>query len=170
MKFIIMLWLLTAGAGVSYAIHEERNNRIKLLKEMEQSLGKLTYYMYEWRMPFEEALAQMLKEPFPIFHIFYEKVLEEVLIRNRGNIDELWHEESRTFLQSTSIQKEVKELWATCFTNIPIEPDALQKCIEHKREQIQAYLFDLQDKYKVERKLVWTLGLCTSAFLCLIIM
>lgn len=169
MKFIMMLWILTAGAGVSYAVYEERNNRIRVLKEMEQSLGKLRYFMYEWRMPFEEALTQILKESFPTFHTFYESVLSEVLKRECVNIGELWGEKSNDFLQGVSLHKQIRELWASCFTNIPMEPEALNNALEYKRAQLQAYLSDLQDKYKTEKKLVWTLGLFTSTFLCLII-
>ena len=169
MKWIIMLWLFTAGFGISYAVYEERNHRIRLLKEMEQSLGKLAYFMYEWRLPLEEALTQMLKEPFPLFGCFYKKILEEVVKRNVGNIGELWEKNSLNYFQNISLQKTIKELWAGCFINIPMEPEELKKGLEHKREQLKAYLTDLQDKYKLEQKLVWTLGLCTSAFLCLII-
>lgn len=169
MKWIIMLWLLTAGFGVSYAVYEERTNRIKLLKEMEQSLGKLSYFMHEWRMPLEEALTQLLKESFPMFRSFYESVLEEVLQRKVENIGELWKRKSQDYFESTTLQKEIKEMWTDCFINIPMEPEALNNGLLYKREQLKAYLADLQDKYRMEQKLVWTFGLCMSVFLCLII-
>jgi len=160
---------MAAGAGVSYAVYEERNNRVRLLKEMEQSLGKLAYYMCEWRMPLEEAFIDILKEPYPMLIPFYKSVLEDVLKRNVENMGELWKRKSEVFLENTSLEKAIKELWAGCLCNIPIEPEALKMGFQYKREQLQAYLTDLQDKYKVEQKMVWTLGLCTSAFLCLII-
>ena len=170
MKWIIILWLLIAGTGVSYGIYEERNHRIKCLKEMELSLGKLTYFMCEWRMSFEEALHQILRERLPMMRSFYEMVLEDVLKRSSATIGELWYENGMKYLKDIAIQTEMKELWLGCFDNIPLEPEALKVCLNHKRNELNAYLEALQDKYKTEQKLVWTLGVCSSAFLCLMIL
>ncbi len=169
MKLVIMLWLVTAGAGVSYAIYMERQNRLKLLNEMQQGLEKLVYFMYQWRMPAEEAFAKMVKEPFPMLHPFFTEMLEEIIKREVENLGDLWFSKSEIFFERTSIQKEIQEVWCNCFLNIPMEPGDLQRTILMKKEVIETYLKTLQDKYRVEQKLVWTLGLCTSAFLCLII-
>ena len=170
MKGIIILWLLVAGTGVSYGIYEERNHRIKYLKEMEQSLAKLTYFMCEWRMPFEEALQQVLRERLPMMRSFYEVVLEDVLKRTSATIGDLWYENGMKYLKDIAIQTDIKELWSGCFENIPLEPEALKVGLEHKRNELKAYLQTLQVKYKTEQKLVWTLGVCSSAFLCLMIL
>ena len=170
MKWIIILWLLIAGTGVSYGIYEERNHRIKCLKEMELSLGKLTYFMCEWRMSFEEALHQILRERLPMMRSFYEIVLEDVLKRSSATIGELWYENGMKYLKDIAIQTEMKALWSGCFENIPLEPEALKVGLNHKRNELNAYLEALQDKYKTEQKLVWTLGVCSSAFLCLMIL
>lgn len=169
MKVIVMLWLMTAGVGISYAVYEERKNRIKLLKEMEESLGKLAYFMYEWRMPAEEAFLKMSKEAFPMLQSLFIEVLEGIQKRRVENLGELWNTASNKAFETMMLDEEIKELWCDCFLNIPIEPEALQKSIGSKRERLQTYLKELQDKYKVEQKLVWTLGLCVSGFLCLII-
>lgn len=169
MKAIIMLWLMTAGLGVSYAIYEERKNRLKLLQEMEQSLGKLVYFMYQWRMPAEEAFTKMLRESFTMLHPFFVKVLEGIKRRNVENLGNLWKLESDNFFDATTMDKEIKEIWSNCFLNIPLEPEALQKSVLLIREEIQIHLESLRNKYKMEHRLIWTLGVCTSAFLCLII-
>ena len=57
MKWAVFIWLLAAGMGVSCSIVTERQKKIRFLKEVEYSLRKLTYYMYQWRMPIKEALA-----------------------------------------------------------------------------------------------------------------
>ncbi len=169
MKLVIMLWLMTAGTGVSYAVYEERKNRLKLLNEMEQSLDKLAYFMYQWRMPAEEAFTKILKESFPMLQPFFSQVLEGIQKREVENLGELWLIKSKLFLETISLEKEIKEIWSACFLNIPMEPEDLQKTIHMKKQSIQTYLESLRDKYKMEQKLVWTLGVCASAFLCLII-
>lgn len=169
MKWIVMLWLITAGLGISCAVYEERKSRIKLLKEMEQSLGKIAYFMYEWRMPTEEAFLKIIKEPFSMLNSFFIEVLEGIQKRTVENLGELWNTASDKLFEGVILEKEIKELWSDCFLNIPMEPEALHKSIGSKRDELQTYLMSLQDKYKVEQKLVWTLGVCVSGFLCLII-
>lgn len=169
MKVIVMLWLITAGFGVSCAVYEERKDRIKILKEMEQSLGKLAYFMYEWRMPTEEAFLKISKEAFPELNSFFAEVLEGIQRKDVNNLGDLWIVASNKLFERVLLENEIQELWRACFLNIPTEPEALQKSIEGKRRELQTYLMALQDKYKVEQKLVWTLGLCVSGFLCLII-
>ena len=62
MKVLLVIWLLSAGIGVSYSVISERKKRVEFLGTMEQDLKKLAYYMCEWRLPVEEAVGRMLKE------------------------------------------------------------------------------------------------------------
>ena len=62
MKWLITVWLLAAGTGVSYSIVTERKNMLQRLKEMEHSMRRLAYYMYQWRMPVKEAVEHAAKE------------------------------------------------------------------------------------------------------------
>ena len=55
MKVLLVIWLLSAGIGVSYSVISERKKRVEFLGTMEQDLKKLAYYMCEWRLPVEEA-------------------------------------------------------------------------------------------------------------------
>lgn len=169
MKMICMLWIMTAGVGISYAIYEERQHRLKLLCEMEKSLEKLAYFMYDWRMSTEEAFVKILKEPFPNLMSLFLEILEEIRKREVINLGVLWKQKSSTYFETTTLEKDIKETWCDLFLNIPMEPEDLKRSILGKRDHIKSYLGFLQDKYKEEQKLVWTLGLCASAFLCLII-
>ena len=49
MKVLLVIWLFSAGIGVSYSVISERKNRIEFLSTMEQDLKELAYYMCEWR-------------------------------------------------------------------------------------------------------------------------
>ena len=169
MKFIIMLWLLMGGCGISYAVYEERKKRLQLLKEMIQSLEKMAYFMCVWRMPLEEALAQMQNVPLPILHSFYQDILEEVLARREENVGTLWQRKSESFFSFASLSLPIKELWSASFINLGMEPEVIKSNFDYKIAELRVYFTEFEEKYKTEGRLVWTLGVCASLFLCLII-
>ena len=50
-----------------------------------------------------------------------------------------------------------------------MEPEALNKRLTERAERIADYVLELQEKYKGEQKLVFTMGFFVSAFFCLIL-
>lgn len=169
MRFIAMLWLVTAGAGCSYAILQERQEKLNLLKEMEYSLEKLAYFMYQWKMPVEEAFHHVAEEEYGMLRVFYQKLTEELDRRKAGNLGVLWKEKSNLIWQNWKLSKNLETLWNSLFLHMPMEPERLYTTLRQKTEEIAEVRRELQEKYKGEQKLVWTLGVSASVFLCLIL-
>ena len=167
-KWIVVVWLLIAGAGVSYSIVAERRKEIRHLKKMEHSLKRLAYYMYHWRMPIREAVEQTAKEEEGVLYSFYEGVkrgLEERKIQDFGT---LWKEES-SLLWQQKLPDCIKKIWSNGFVHIPMEPEALHRRLTQKADEIAEYTEKLQEKYKGEQRMVFTMGFFVSAFLCLML-
>ncbi len=169
MKWFMAIWLVTAGIGFSFSVVAERKKQVQLLKEMEHSLTRLAYYMYQWRMPVEEALKHTSEEEKDILQEFYQGILLALQERQTENLGQLWQEESKRLLQNTKFSEEIKRLWQDCFIHIPMEPEELHRKLSLRVEEIEARRISMQEKYKSEQRLVLTMGFFTSAFLCLIL-
>lgn len=169
MKWLIAIWLLCAGAGVSFSIIKERTCRITLLKEMEQSLKKLAYYMYQWKMPAEEAFRHVAVEEQGGLFCFYQAMYTSLTEKKAENLSALWQEKSSLYIDRRDLQEKVWLYWQECFSHIPMEPEALNKRLFLRAEEIAACRAGLEEKYKGEQKLVLTLGLFTGAFICLVL-
>ena len=152
----MVVWLLAAGTGVSYSVVAERRNRLSQLGEMEHSLKRLAYYMYQWRLPIKDAIAYAAKEEKDVLQKFYLGLHETLVQQQTEDFDMLWQEESG-------------KIWNESFVNIPMEPEALNKRLTERAERIADYVLELQEKYKGEQKLVFTMGFFVSAFFCLIL-
>lgn len=169
MKWIIAIWLICAGSGVSFSVVSERKRRVDLLKEMENSLKKLTYYMYQWKMPVEEAFKHVAGEEKGRLKEFYRIMHEALTEKTAENLGDLWQENSSRYLEKEKLERTVWTKWQECFLHIPMEPEALNKRLLLRAEEINAYRVELEGKYKGEQKLVLTLGVFVGAFLCLIL-
>ena len=168
MKVLLVIWLLSAGIGVSYSVISERKKRIECLGTMEQDLKKLAYYMCEWRLPVEEAVGRMIKEDSQ-FGVFYEAIHKRIRERYVDDFGELWCEESKGLLTGVSLSEEIKILWRDTFSQIPMEPEAVKRQLYLKSEMLSEKRRALEEKYKGEQRLVLSMGFFVSAFLCLIL-
>lgn len=172
MKWFAALWLLCAGVGISYSIVKERKYRIVQLEQMADTLKKLAYYMYQWKMPLKEALEHTYKEEQSWLQEFYTALIQEVKIRTKEDFGTIWLEQSKQFLEKqhalTGISKEIRDIWQESFLHIPMQPEALWHSLIQKAEKIMLYKKTLQETYKQEQRLVFTMGFFVSAFLCLI--
>ena len=168
MKGLLVIWLLSAGIGVSYSVISERKKRIEFLAAMEQDLKKLAYYMCEWRMPVEEVVRQMIKEDSR-FHTFYEGIHKNISKKYVDDFEKLWCEESGKLLAGVKLAEETKALWSDCFLHMPMEPEAMKKQLFLKSEMLSEKRRALEEKYKGEQRLVLSMGFFVSAFLCLIL-
>lgn len=169
MKWMVVIWLLSAGVGLSYSVVKERNRQVEFLRQMEHSLRQLAYFMHQWRMPVEEAVRHVAKEENGILFAFYSEMLHALADRRVEDFGRLWQEKSICLLQKEKFPDEIKKLWSDSFLHIPMEPEALNRRLILRTEEINSHLADMQEKYKGEQKLVLTLGFFTSAFLCLIL-
>lgn len=163
----MVVWLLAAGTGVSYSVVAERRNRLSQLGEMEHSLKRLAYYMYQWRLPIKDAIAYAAKEEKDVLQKFYLGLHETLVQQQTEDFDMLWQEESGKIWNH--IPEEIQRIWNESFVNIPMEPEALNKRLTERAERIADYVLELQEKYKGEQKLVFTMGFFVSAFFCLIL-
>lgn len=186
MKCFVVVWLLLAGIGVSYSIVAERQRKVRLLKEMGHSLNRLAYYMYQWRMPVKEAIAHVAKEEKGILCEFYKKLGDTLAERQVEDFGILWQEQSNSLWKEqsselvlgkahrgsvTGINSGYKEIWAAwsdTFINLPMEAEALKRMLLLRAEEIEARSVEIEQKYKGEQKLVFTMGFFVSAFFCLI--
>lgn len=172
MKWLVAVWLLVAGVGVSYSVVAERRNTLHQLGEMEHSLKRLAYYMYQWRMPVKDAVAHVAKEEQEFLHGFYLGIQEKLVKRQTEDFGILWQEESCRMWKRMCPGKrreEIRKIWSDCFVHIPMEPEALNKRLTERAEKIADYTMELQEKYKGEQRLVFTMGFFVSAFFCLIL-
>lgn len=169
MKWFMVIWLLTAGIGFSFSVVTERKKELQFLKEMEHSLARLAYYMYQWRMPVEEAVAHTCEEEKGVLLDFYKSIIFYLKERQTEDLGQLWQEKSKELFQKIKLSEEIKKLWQECFFHIPTEPEALHKRLSLRIEEIEAHRISMQEKYKSEQRLVLTMGFFTSAFLCLIL-
>lgn len=178
MKWFVVIWMILAGIGMSYSIVSERQKKVQLWKEMEQSLKKLAYYMGQWRMPVREAIMQVAREERGVLHAFYinlGKILEK---QQEEDFGKLWQEQSSGLWKGQiHLQlggevecacRNMRTLWTDAFVKIPIEPEALNHSLLLRAEEIEAHRREIEGKYKGERKLVFTMGFFVSAFFCLI--
>lgn len=177
MKWLLSIWLLTAGIGVSYHVVVERRQKIKFLKEMEQSIGKMAYYMYQWHMPMKEVLFQMAREEKGILKTYYGKLRSALEEHKTEDFGRLWKEQSYSLWQEKcgerncfgrSFGQEIRDVWAEAFFNMPMEPKAINRELQLRMDQIKIHREALEEKYKGEQKLVFTMGFFVSAFFCLI--
>lgn len=169
MKWLIVIWLLAAGVGVSYSVVAERRNMLRQLGEMGHSLKRLAYYMYQWRMPVKDAVAHAAKEEQEFLHSFYLGIQEKLIKRQTEDFGILWQEESCEIFKSCHLPEEIRKIWSDSFVHIPMESEALNKRLTERAEKIADYAVELQEKYKGEQRLVFTLGFFVSAFFCLIL-
>ena len=168
MKVLLVIWLLSAGIGVSYSVISERKKRVEFLGTMEQDLKKLAYYMCEWRLPVEEAVGRMLKEGSR-FGVFYEVIHKRIREKYVDNFEKLWCEESKILLSGVTLSEEIKILWRETFSHLPMEPEAVKRQLYLKSEMLSEKRRALEEKYKGEQRLVLSMGFFVSAFLCLIL-
>ena len=168
MKVLLVIWLLSAGIGVSYSVISERKKRIEFLSTMEQDLKELAYYMCEWRLPVEEAVGRMIKEGSS-FVFFYDAIHKRIRERVTDDFGKLWCEESKSLLTGVTLSEEIKILWKDTFSHIPMEPEAVKRQLYLKSEILSEKRKALEEKYKGEQRLVLSMGFFVSAFLCLIL-
>lgn len=168
MKMMLVIWLLSAGVGVSYSVISERKKQVECLNAMYQDLKKLAYYMCDWRMPVEEAIKQMIKEG-GLFGCFYEAIHKKIKGRHVDDFGALWREESKDLLRGIKLIEETKMIWRDCFFHMPMEPEAVKRQLYLKSEALVEKKRALEAKYRQEQRLVLSMGFFVSAFLCLIL-
>lgn len=178
MKWAVFIWLLAAGMGVSCSIVTERQKKIRFLKEVEYSLRKLTYYMYQWRMPIKEAIYHMAREEKGSFQSYYINLGEVLEARQAEDFGKLWKEQSKALwkeemreylsLGTEGRYEEVRVLWEDAFMNLPMEVEELNRRLLFRMEDMKAHRAELEKKYKGEQKLVFAMGIFVSTFFCLI--
>ena len=168
MKWMLVIWLLSAGVGLSYSVIAERRRQLVLLKNMEHSLRQVTYYMHQWRMPVEEVIKKMIKES-DMLQGFYTAMQVKISEKHVDDFGTLWQEESEKLLCAEKIPEEIKGLWGNCFVQMPMEPEAVKQRLILKCDELNRKREELEAKYKGEQRLVLTMGFFTSAFLCLIL-
>lgn len=175
MKWFLVLWLLTAGAGVSVHIIKERRERLLFLSRMQQSLCQLAYYMYQWRMPVEEVVGKLCREEQSYeLKEFYGEIQKRVLERKKESLGQIWQMESRKLFERNGLlrqagMKQAEMLWCDSFLYIPMEPEALRENLLYRAEQLGRMQGRMEEKYKGEQKLVMALGIFSGAFLCLML-
>ncbi len=168
MKAIMAVWLLSAGIGLSYSVISERKHRVKLLHVMEKDLKQFCYYMCEWRMPMEEVLRQMIKEA-GLLRYFYSNILEKIRKKQISDLGTIWYEESRNMWTEIGALAEASALWEECFFHMPADSEGMKRHLELKSEAIEAKRIEVEEKYKGEQRLVFSMGFFVGAFLCLIL-
>ena len=168
MKVLMVIWLLSAGIGVSYSVIMERKKQTEYLRTMESDLKKLAYYMCEWRMPVEEAIEKMLKEELN-FGLFYKAVHKSIMERNVNDFGKLWQKESKILLSDIKLGESIKTLWQDCFFHMPMDPEAVKRQLLLKSELFLEKRKELEEKYKGEQRVVLSMGFFASSFLCLIL-
>ncbi len=166
MKWFITIWILISGLGVSYSVIRERMCLLQRMRELEQSLNRLIYYMCQWRMPVKEALGQSAKEEIPWLQEFYLQILHMLNEHQSEDFGVLWQTEGEKLM---CLPEKIRSLFSKCFLQIPMEPEALKRRITERTEEIASYTKELQEKYKGEQRLVFTMGIFAGAFLCLIL-
>ena len=169
MKWFVAVWLLCAGLGVSFSVVKERRARITLLKEMEHSLKKLAYYMYQWKMPAEEAFRHVARDEKGGLSHFFQAMHTSLEEKKAENLSVLWQEKSSLHIDKKNLLESAWVSWQECFFHIPMEPEALNRSLILRAEEIAACRAGLEEKYMGEQKLVLTLGIFTGAFICLVL-
>ena len=169
MKWLVFAWLLAAGMGVSYSVIAERQRKVRFLKEMEHSLGKLAYYMYQWRMPIKEAICRMVQEEKGEFQRYYVEVRDALEERQAEDFGKLWQEKSKNLLKHAArVCDEGQMLWTEAFVNLPMDVEELNRRLLFRINDMKVYREALEKKYKGEQKLVFAMGIFVSTFFCLI--
>lgn len=175
MKWFLVLWLLTAGAGISVHTIKEREERLLFLGQLQQSLSQMAYYMYQWRMPVEEAVGRLCREEeAQKLQDFYAGILQKVLERKKESLGQIWQMECRRLFGTDRLwkqaeMKQAKRLWCEAFLYIPMEPEALRESLLYRAKEIGRIQSCMEEKYKGEQRLVMALGIFSGAFLCLML-
>ena len=148
MKWLISIWMLTAGMGVSYHVVAERQQKIKFFREMEQSLGQLAYYIYQWRMPMKEILSHMVQEETGVLQSYYRKLVEAMEGNQAENFGRLWKEQSNSLWREKCKAREcwgrkseceIKDVWTEAFTHMPMEPEVLKRELYIRIDRMKEY-------------------------------
>lgn len=172
MKWIAVIWLFCGGIGVSYSTIRERKKCIQQLEFLEYQLEKLADYMVQWHMPLQEALELLRKEKAGFLEVFYTNMIQELQERKKQDFGKIWKAESeRLWKEQHALQRvssEIKTIWTESFTAMPLQPEAVYKRLIQRKEAIETYRLQLQETYRQEQKLVFTMGFFVSAFFCLI--
>ncbi len=162
MKWMIALWMIFSGLGLSYSILKERGTNITQLKEMEHSLKQLAYYIHQWKMPLEEAFLHVAGEPSNGLAAFFLQMQEVAKEKTVHNLGEVWREKCGLLGLNN-------KLWTECFFKLPMESEALYRRLTERAAEIRAHREALEHKYKEEQRLIMTMGIFTGCFLCLIL-
>lgn len=172
MKWVAVIWLFCGGIGVSYSMIKERNMCIRQLTHLEDQLEMIAYYVMQWRMPLQEALQLAAKEEDGFLTQFYTNVIQALQERQKQDFGQIWKEESEKIWQEQEalrqVSKEIKYIWTETFVAMPLQPEAVCKRLIQRKDAIEAYRVKLQETYRKEQKLVFTMGFFVSAFFCLI--
>ena len=168
MKGILVIWLLSAGIGISYSIVSERRKRIETIRNMEEDLKQFSYYMCEWILPVEEVLKEMIKRN-GVFVEVYKNIYRAICEKRDTVFCDLWITESEKALRNMHVGKQIKTMWENIFLNMPMEPMALRQYLDFRNKQLSETRIGLEEKYRSEQKLVLSMGFFVSAFLCLIL-
>lgn len=168
MKWVLAIWLLCAGGGVSYSVVAERRQQILLLKAMEASLKQVSYYMYQWRMPVEEVLKQMIKEE-DLLQNFYVAVQTRLLEKAAESFGKIWQEESNKLPDFEKLSEEMKTRWSDCFLHMPMETGGMNEKLLLRQRELTKKREEMEEKYRGEQRLVLAMGFFSGAFLCLIL-
>ena len=167
MKWLVVVWLLTAGVGASYSIVAERKEKLNQLTDMEHSLRRLAYYMYQWRLPIKEVISFAAKEEKELLQTFYVELKEVLEQQKTEDFSVLWREVGERWFKN--VPEEMQILWMESFEHIPTESEALYRHLSERAQRMKDYTKALQEKYKGEQRLVFTMGFFVSAFFCLIL-
>ena len=79
----------------------------------------------------------------------------------------LWREVGERWFKN--VPEEMQILWMESFEHIPTESEALYRHLSERAQRMKDYTKALQEKYKGEQRLVFTMGFFVSAFFCLIL-
>ena len=169
MKWIIMIWVVVAGIGVSVSILKERNERLVVLREMQEYLEKLNYYMYHFKMPLEESVRHVSETGNHYFKDFLEEVGQALRSKSAEHVGTLWQEKSQAILQKSKLPKEAERIWTNLFLDLPGDPEILERHMAAKAEELKQCKDILKVKYMGEQKMVLVLGALAGAFFCLIL-
>lgn len=172
MKWIAMIWLFCGGIGVSYSTIRERKRCLQQLAHLAYQLEMIAYYVMQWKMPLLEALQLTAKEEHGFLTSFYANMIQELQERKKQDFGNIWKDESEQLWKEQSalrlISEEVKLIWSESFIAMPMQPEAVYKRLIQRKEAIEVYRAKLQETYRQEQKLVFTMGFFVSAFFCLI--
>lgn len=176
-KWCVMLWLVTAGGGISYSMIKERKQQLLELEQMETIICRLAYYMCRWQMTAGEAVDKVCEEQEGIWKQFLEEVCRGMKERSEDSLCTLWQEKTKLVLEKPMKADKTKgrksrqdfALWYGLFVNTPMEPEELNRRLGMEAKKLAHMRGELSQKYKKEQRLIGSLGVFGGAFLCLIL-